>query len=41
MRDGVPEISALAVADDGSAVGTQNRDSITLEQVNWVGFPVE
>lgn len=39
--DGVPELSVLAVSDDGARVGVQIRDAITGEQVNWLGFPAD
>jgi len=40
-RDGVSELSVLAVKDDASAAGVQIRDAATREPVNWVPFPTE
>jgi hypothetical protein len=39
--DGVSEVSVLAVRKDGKKAATQIRDSITKEQLNWIGWPVE
>ena len=39
--DGAPELSVLAVTDDGNTLGVQIRDATTAEQVNWVGFPAD